>query len=325
MESPIEVVILVAWCSILAAVVCGGGIFAAASEAWHTSSGDCDYASGTDQVYKKPPYKPNRRQRRALRRRSKRILVNNTGIPSAAKILHNDRRFIVLEAQIYQERVTCFVDGGAERSLISRTLHERLKLSDKPIEATIMGVGGAVTPVTKESKVPLHLWKRNRPVEALICDQVPIGDILLAADWQYEYTVTTTHRPPAIWFGGNRNTMIHTIIETPQLKASTTGTVDPAYLQRFAKLFSEPTALPPARRGVDYELRLSARPEPSPEIAVKDPEAIEFIREQRDHLLQKGFIEARPSPKVPPAAAFVVSIKTQTPGGHQRTPEANPE
>ena len=85
-------------------------------------------------------------------------------------------------------------------------------------------------------------------------------------------------RLPAIWFGGDKTTMIHAIIETPQLKASTTGTVDPVYLQGFAKLFSEPTTLPPARRGVDYKLRLSARPEPSPEIAVKDPEAIAFIR-----------------------------------------------
>ena len=60
---------------------------------------------------------------------------------------------------------------------------------------------------------------------------------------------------------------------------------------------------------MDYELRVSGRPEPSPEIAVKYPEAIAFICEQRDDLLRKGFIEARPSPKVPPAAAFVVFDK----------------
>lgn len=185
----------------------------------------------------------------------------------------------------------------------SRTLHERLRLSDTHIEDTIMGVGGAITSVAKEGEVPRRFGKRSRPIKALVCDQVPVGDIPLAADWLYEHTVTTTHRPPAIWFGGDKNTMIHAIIETPQLKATTTGTVDPAYLQWFAKLFSELTTLPPARNGVDYELRLSARPEPSPEIAVKDPEAIAFIREQRDDLLKKGFIEARHSPRVPPAAA----------------------
>ena len=216
------------------------------------------------------------------------------------------------------------MDGGAERSLISRNLHERLRLSDTSIEATIMGVGGAITSVTKESKVPLRLGKKSRPVVALVCEQVPVGEILLAADWLYEHTVSTNHRPPAIWFGEDRNTMIHAIIETPHLKATTTGTVDPLYLQRYAKLFSEPTAPPPARSGVDYELRLSGRPEPSPEIAVKDPDATAFIREQCDDLLKKGFIEARPSPKVPPAAAFVVFDKNSDSWGASTNPRGKP-
>ena len=324
MESPIEVAILVAWCSILAAVVCGGGIFAAASEAWHTSSGDCDHTSGADQVYYSSFRKnPNRRQRRALRRQSEQTLINHMGAPDA-KVLQCERRFIILEARIKQRRVKCFVDGGAERSMISRALHEELKLDNTPYKTTIMGVGGAATAVTMESEVPLRLGKKEKQVKALVCDVVPIGDILLAADWLYEHSVTTTHRPPAIWFGGDKTTMIHVIMETPQLKATTTGTVDPVYLRQFAKLFSEPTALPPARRGVDYELRLSARPEPSPEIAVKDPEAITFIREQRDDLLKKGFIEARPSPKVPPAAAFVVFDKNSDSRGASTNPRGKP-
>ena len=128
--------------------------------------------------------------------------------------------------------------------MISRTLHERLKLSETPIKSRIMGVGGAITTVTKEGEVPLRFGKKNRPVKALVCDQVPVGDILLAADWLYEHTVGTTHRPPAIWFGGDKNTMIHAIIETPQLKATTTSTVDCLYLQRYAKLFSKHTTLP---------------------------------------------------------------------------------
>ena len=318
-------VILVAWCSVLAAVVCGGGIFAAASEAWHTSSGDCDHTSGADQVHQNPLYKQNRRQRRALRRQPKtQILINNMGTSSTAKIRHNDRRFIVLEARVHQEKVTCFVDGGAECSLISRALHERLKLPSNSIEATIMGVGGAITPVSTESDIPLRLGKKERPIKALVCDQVPVGNILLAADWLYSHIVTTTHRPPAIWFGGDRNTMIKAIVETPELKTSTTGTVDPTYLRQFAKLLSEPTVLPPARLGVDYELRLSARLEPSPEIGVKDPEAIAFIREQCDDLLKKGFIESRPSPKVPPAAAFVVFDKNSDSRGASTNPQGKP-
>ena len=132
------------------------------------------------------------------------------------------------------------------------------------------------------------------------------------------------HRPLAIWFGGDKATMINAIIETPQLKALTTGTVDPVYLEEFSKLFSEPTTLPPTRRGVDYELRLSGRLEPSPEIAVKDPEAIAFIREQCDDLLKKGFIEARPSPKVPPAAAFVVFDKNSDSRGASTNPRGKP-
>ena len=244
--------------------------------------------------------------------------------PSPLGVLPNHRRFVIIEARIKQRKITCFVDGGAERSIISRAIHKELKLDATPYKTTIMGVGGAATAVTEESDVPLRLGKKEKQVKALICDNVPIGDILLAADWLYEHAVTTTHRPPAVWFGGDKTTMIHAIVETPQLKATTTGTVDSVYLQRHAKLFSEPTALPPARRGVDYELRLSGRPEPSPEIAVKDPEAMAFIREQCDDLLKKGFIEARPSPKVPPAAAFVVFDKNSDSRGASTNPQGKP-
>ena len=322
MENPIAVVILVAWCSILAAVVCGGGIFAATSEAWHTSSGHCDHASGADQVHKNPLYKSNRRLRRTINR--EKTSLNNTITSPLPGVIPNHRRFIIIEARIKHRKITCFVDGGAEQSLISRALHKELRLDATPYETTVIGVGGAATAVTEESDVPLRIGKKEKQVKALVCDNVPIGDILLAADWLYEHSVTTTHRPPAIWFGGDKTTMIHAIIETPDLKASTTGMVDPAYLRRFAKLFSEPTSLPPARRGVDYELRLSARPEPSPEIAVKDPEAIAFIQEQRDDLLKKGFIEARPSPKVPPAAAFVVFDKNSDSRGATTNPRGKP-
>ena len=317
MEIPMSGVILVAWCSLLAALVCGGGIFAA-SEAWHTSPSDGDHAPSVDQF---PCYeKPNRRLRRL---RAGRTLINHTQTSSPAKIIHNDRRFMILEGQIKQETVTCFVDGGAERSLITHTLHESLKLPSEPLETTIIGVGGAATAVIKASKVPLCLGKEERSVKALVCEQVPIADVLLAAAWLYEHTVTSVHRPPAIWFGGNA-TMIHAIIETPQLKATTTGTVDPAYLQKFARLFSEPTGLPPERSRVDYELRLSTRPELSPEIAVKDPEAIAFIHEQRDDLLRKGFIEARSSPKVPPAVAFEVFDKNSYSRGASTNPRGKP-
>ena len=48
MVIPMLGVILVAWCALLAAVMCRGGIFAA-SETWHTSSGDSDHALSADQ------------------------------------------------------------------------------------------------------------------------------------------------------------------------------------------------------------------------------------------------------------------------------------
>ena len=119
------------------------------------------------------------------------------------------RRIIIIEARIKQKKVTCFVDGGAERSMISRALHEELELDANPYETTIMGVGGASTTVSEESKVLLRLGKKEKAAKALVCENFPIGDILLAADWLYEHSVTTTHRLPAIWFGSDKTTMNH--------------------------------------------------------------------------------------------------------------------
>ena len=322
MENPIAVVILAAWCSAFAAVGCRGGIFAAASEAWHTSSGDCDHTSGMDQVHQTPLHKSNRFLRCTLNRRK--TFLNNMITSSHSDVIPNHRRFIIIEARIKQKKMTCFIDGVAERSIISRSLHEDLNWNGSPYETTIMGVGGSPTPVTIESEVPLRFGKKERPVKTLVCDRVPIGDILLAADWLYDHAVATMHRAPAVWFGGDKNTMVNAIVETPKLKTSTTGTVNPTYLRQYAELFSEPAPLPPARSGVDYELRLSGRPEPSPEIAVKDPEAIAFIQEQCDDLLRKGFIEARPSPKIPPAAAFAVFDKNSDSRGASTNPRGKP-
>ena len=146
------------------------------------------------------------------------------------------------------------------------------------------------TPITKESRVPLCLGKARKLVKALVCDHVPVGDVLQAADWLYEQSVTNTYRSLPFWINGDKKTMINAIVETLQLKETMTGTVEPTYLQKFTILFSKPTSLPPKREGVDYKLRLSKRPEPLPEIAVKGTEAIAFILKQRDDLLRKGFI-----------------------------------
>ena len=321
MEIPSSGVILAAWVLLLVTLVCGGGIFAA-SETWHTSSGECNHAMSADQFPSNT--RLNRRLCRKFDQQKQPASLNNIITTPPHDIIPNNRRFIIIKARIHQKEVKCFIDGGAERSTISRSLHEDLNLNSSPCETTIIGVGGSTTLVTIESEVPLRLGKRERPARALVCDQVPIGDILLAADWLYDHAVATTHRPPAVCFGGEKNTMINAMVETPELKASTTGMVDPAYLRRFAKLFSEPTGLPPACSRVDHELRLSARPEPSPEIAVKDPESIKFMQEKRNDLLRKGFIEAQPTPKVPPAAAFVVYGKNSDSRGATTNPGRKP-
>ena len=87
-------VILVASCSVLAAVVCGGGIFAAASEAWHTSSGHCDHASGADQVHQTPLYKSTRRLRRTFNRRK--AFLNNMITSSPSGVVLTSRFSFVL-------------------------------------------------------------------------------------------------------------------------------------------------------------------------------------------------------------------------------------
>lgn len=115
--------------------------------------------------------------------------MKNTKIPTA-KVVRSERRFIIIEARIKHRKVKCFVDGGAERSIILQKVQEELKLAATPNEATIQGVGGAATTATKENEVPLFLGKKEATVKALGCNDVAIGDVLLAADWLYKHSVT---------------------------------------------------------------------------------------------------------------------------------------
>ena len=81
MEIPISGVILVSWSLLLAAFVCGGGIFAA-SERRHTSPGECNHALSAGQVYHSPLYqKPNKRLRHALARQEQRTILDNIITP----------------------------------------------------------------------------------------------------------------------------------------------------------------------------------------------------------------------------------------------------
>ena len=107
MEIPDSGVILAAWCFLLAAVVYGGGAFAA-SGTWHTSSGECDHNPSADLSSRKKYIS------RALCRQILRTLINNTSTP-IAKTLPNKQGFIILEGNILHQKVRCFVDGGAER------------------------------------------------------------------------------------------------------------------------------------------------------------------------------------------------------------------
>ena len=67
----------------------------------------------------------------------------------------NAQQFMIIEARVKQRKITCFLDGGAEPTLILRALHEELTLDATPYETMIMGVGGAANAVLQESKVPL--------------------------------------------------------------------------------------------------------------------------------------------------------------------------
>ena len=111
-------VTLVAWCSLFATLVCGGGIFVA-SKTWHTSAGECDHVASADQL-KLAKNKGHLRHTSHLPPR--RTLINNTETP-AAKVLQCECRFIIIEACIKNRKVRCFVDGGAERSIILRKVH----------------------------------------------------------------------------------------------------------------------------------------------------------------------------------------------------------
>lgn len=107
-------------------------------------------------------------------------------------------------------------------------------------------------------------------------------------------------------------------ITQPIKSETTTGTVPPSYLQRFAQVFSEPTSLPPKRGALDFRLSLTGTPGPSREIPIKNPRSKKAIKDARQDFEAKGFIRRIANPTVNPCSAFVVIDKASDGRGAEK-------
>jgi hypothetical protein len=113
---------------------------------------------------------PNNYQNLPPRKKGKSPTVNYFQLmTNSLEVVADSRWFFVFEAVISDVFVRCFVDGGAECSLVLAATRERLGLKTSPCDVVIRGVGGAVTKITKLCEVLIQIKGEPRVIQALVC------------------------------------------------------------------------------------------------------------------------------------------------------------
>jgi hypothetical protein len=290
----IEALLLLLWSSTLLALGLWGGGFAS-----------------------RQPVAPRPPSRRALRRAG----VRSVKTVSASFVKSSPQGyFLLFSGDVSGKTTQCFADCGAHTSMITSSEVTRLGLKTKAASIILEGIGGAQTNCTATVDIPVRFAGRTRSCHAVVSDATPThAPILLGLDWMVKHKASLDFGRRTMTFSGTRFSVNASQVETPELKATTTGTVPQQFLDRFRKLFAEPTQLPP-KRECDMRLRLKngKTPAPSAEIVVKDPAARAFMEEQRNDLLAKGFIELCPFPEVNACCAFVVTDKASDSRGDKK-------
>ena len=207
-----------------------------------------------------------------------------------------------------------FVDGGAEATLVGESWVETALT--KPSASTLSGLGGGSIPVLGETLLKVSLSGTDCSIPAFVVNDadIPLNCAsLLGGDFLEKYQVTIAYKANGVKEFSFNNKTIRALRLPPKdqdrlVKTdTTTGSVPEKYLQKFSTLFSEPTELPPSRKGIDLSIKISSPPPASREITAKG-ENMAFIHDECKRLLNLGFI--RPvftNPAVNPCSAFVVT------------------
>lgn len=203
-------------------------------------------------------------------------------------------------------RIRCFIDTGADTCLVAKSLIPPSEIRDSHVKIT--GLSGAEIPCHGTTSLRVRFGTRTFPISALVVDDdhVPKSrSVLLGENWLEKYDPTIRFSKRSMHFGDPRRS-VNAISIASELKHTTTGDVPQAFLDKFVRLFSEPTSLPPSRPGLDVKLKVTGTPPPSREIRIKDPTSLKHIDDCVSTYQKRGFIEHRPTPEVNPCSAFTV-------------------
>lgn len=243
---------------------------------------------------------------------------------------------LVAKGQLRGASINCFLDDGAEASMVARSL-----VMDKDIKdcdyGGLVGIGDGVVRTYGCATVVIEFGGKTFPVEAAVVDDkaVPITQqILLGMDWHRRHNPIKDYRDMTFKLKGSTKKIYAGQKIAPDLapqEVSPKG-VPQYYLSKFPKLFSEPTELPPLRPGLDMELTLrkgpdgkDLRPAESREIRIRNPIILAKLAAERTSLLAKGFITAEPNPIVPPCHAFGVVNPHDDNGNRRENLQVTPD
>lgn len=218
----------------------------------------------------------------------------------------SEKKTLVFRGHLGRTSVMAFMDTGSDLSLVAKSL---VKSSDiLPADRSFYGVTGHEVKCYGMTTISPRFSVHTCPITAYVVNDEDVprtGQLLLGSDWQYEHDVALWIRKRLMTIGSTRH-QINAVTANIELKHTTTGTVPTSYLDRFKKLFSDPSGLPPSRPGFDVKLKVNGKAPPSREIRIKDPSKAAFIKAQWDLNLARGFITKCTQPEVNPCSAFVV-------------------
>jgi hypothetical protein len=244
---------------------------------------------------------------RKIRRRDGSLIPINATYVKASR----ERCHLVFPALCNQRHTEFCPDTGAKTSMITPEEVRRLGLTPFERHSEFVGVGGQPVVTSHSVRIPLMFFGTIRYCEAVVSEHTPLAPVLIGMDWLTKNkAIIDVGRARLLFGSGTTKKFLAALMETPELKATTTGTVDPELLKRFPKLFSEATSLPPSRKcDMNIRMKPGQLPGPSEELVLRDPADIAFLHSWLEKLLKQGFVIPDHAPEVNACSAFVVKDK----------------